>query len=152
MDIKWKKRFLKMANDVSSWSKDESTKVGSVITTEDRAPVSFGYNGFPPGVNDNDEAKHQRPEKYFYFTHSEINAILQADRQQLKDSVLFVTHYPCADCTKAIIKSGIKEVVYIKENGVDGPLKDRFKDNFAASTSMFNEVGTILTPISIEDL
>lgn len=76
-----------------------------------------------------------------YTTHAELNAILQADRARLVNSTIYVTHFPCADCARAIIKSGIGEVVYNKDNGPTGPLAERFKESFAATEQMFNETG-----------
>lgn len=141
MKLMWEQRFLELANNISLWSKDRSTKVGAVIISCNKEPVSFGYNGFPPGVNEDDNSRHERPTKYLYTTHAELNAILQADRNRLVGSTIFVTHFPCADCARAIIKSGITKVVYNNENGPGtGPLSERFKDSFAATIEMFNEV------------
>lgn len=140
MNLIWEQRFLDLANNISTWSKDRSTKVGAVIITENKEPVSFGYNGFPPGVDETDDTRHERPAKYLYTTHAELNAILQADRKQLVNSTIFVTHFPCADCARAIIKSGITKVVYDNNNGPNGSLGERFKDSFAATIEMFNEV------------
>lgn len=141
MNSIWEQRFLDLANNISLWSKDRSTKVGAVIITKDKEPVSFGYNGFPPGVAEDKDERHERPTKYLYTTHAELNAILQADRNRLIGSTIFVTHFPCADCARSIIKSGISQVVYNKDNGPTGSLGDRFKDSFAATIEMFNETG-----------
>lgn len=141
MDLHWENRFLSLANNIANWSKDRSTQVGAVIITENKEPVSFGYNGFPPKVDESNDDRHERPAKYLYTTHAELNAILQADRQRLVGSTIFVTHFPCADCARAIIKSGIKYVIYNNDNGPTGPLSERFKSSFEASIEMFNETG-----------
>ncbi len=66
MDVlkpKWAGRLLKLSNEVSTWSKDQSTKVGAIITTKDGSPVSWGFNGMPMGIDEEVESRHQRPEK-----------------------------------------------------------------------------------------
>jgi dCMP deaminase len=150
MDDKWNQRFINLATEVSSWSKDTSTKVGAVIMTADRLPVSFGYNGMPPGIDDTKHERHQRPEKYFWFEHAERNAIYQADRHLLTGSVMYVTHFPCADCARAIIKSKISEIVYDESSGINSPHCQRNLPMYRASLEMLTEAGIKLTPIKIE--
>jgi len=100
-------------------SKDSSTQVGAVIIdNKTRKIVSSGYNGFPRHIDDN-EIPQTRPEKYFYVVHAELNAILHAQRE-LSDCSLYATVFPCSECMKAIIQSGIKRVVYLADlNGCD---------------------------------
>jgi dCMP deaminase len=109
----WDQYFLDIAGLASIRSKDPSTQVGAVIVKNNNI-LSTGYNGFPRGVNDNDESRYERPEKYLWTIHAEENAIFNASRNgvALEDSILYVTPmHPCLDCAKAIAQSGIKEVV-----------------------------------------
>lgn len=152
MNHTWNVRFLKLAKEVSSWSKDQSSQVGAVIVTPDKNPVSFGYNGMPPGIDDSVSSRHERPEKYFWMEHAERNAIYQADRHLLKDSIIYVTHHPCADCARAIIKSKISEVVIIEENGLDSEVVKRNQNNFDVSRQMLEESGIIVRTVKQEDL
>ena len=116
MDVlskKWTNRFISLAREVASWSKD-TTKVGAVIVTMDGDPVSFGYNGFPRGVKESPE-RLMRPAKYQYTVHAERNAIYLA-RSGLKNTIMFVTHKPCPECAKAIAQSGIMHLVVDTES------------------------------------
>jgi dCMP deaminase len=110
LNEKWIERFLNMASLISQWSKDESTKVGSVIVSPDGDPISFGYNGFPRGVLEFPE-RSERPLKYNFSEHAERNAIYLS-RRDLRDCVMFCTHFPCCDCARAIIQSGIGTLVF----------------------------------------
>ena len=109
---KWDTRFMELANMVASWSKDTNRKVGAVIVNDDKIVVSMGYNGQPRGCNDNIESRNDRPAKYFYFEHSERNSLYSAVRLgvSVKDCVMYVTSFPCADCARAIIQTGIKKI------------------------------------------
>ena len=110
---KWDVRFLRLALEVSTWSKDRSTQVGAVIVGDDRSPGPYGYNGFPRFIDDEKEERHIRPTKYDWTEHAERNAIYNAARMgvALKGSTIYVTHVPCADCARAIIQVGITRVV-----------------------------------------
>ena len=68
LDDKWKKRFIQLSKEISTWSKDPSTKVGALIISEDRNIVSTGYNGFPRGIEDTEERLNNRELKY-KFSH-----------------------------------------------------------------------------------
>lgn len=110
----WDEYFIKMAQLVSTKSKDRSTKVGAVIV-QARSPISTGFNGFPRGVVDFKEERHERPLKYLITEHAERNAIFNAAREGIRTlgSTLYMYGggYPCADCARAIVQSGIKEFV-----------------------------------------
>jgi len=115
----WEEYFMSLALVASLKSKDPSTQVGAVIIdNRTRKLVSSGYNGFPRYIDD-DMIPQTRPEKYLYVVHAELNAILHAQRE-LSDCSLYVTVFPCADCMKAMVQSGIKRVVYLNDlNGSD---------------------------------
>ena len=113
--ISWDEYFMAIAEVVKLRSKDPNTKVGACIVKDNKI-LSTGYNGFPRGCNDNkypwDKGNENEVDnKYFYVVHAELNAILNST-QSVKDSTIYVTLYPCNECAKAIIQSGIKKVIY----------------------------------------
>lgn len=114
----WDDYFMKMADLVASKSKDRSMKCGCVVVGEGNTVLSTGYNGFPRGVNDEDEALHQRPEKYLWTSHDVANAVFNAARNgtKLLDSRAYVTGHPCHDCARAVLQSGIIEVILPTKN------------------------------------
>ena len=98
-------------------SKDPSTQVGACIVSPDNKILSIGYNGMPIGCSDDDfpwEKTDETPEhsKYFYSTHSELNAILNYRGGSLEGTTIYVTLFPCNECAKAIIQAGIKRIIY----------------------------------------
>ena len=113
--ISWDDYFMGVAHLSALRSKDPSTQVGAVIVDENKKIVGIGYNGFPSGVSD-DEFPWDREgdfteSKYAYVVHAELNAILNAPRQ-VRGCTLYVSLFPCNECAKAIIQSGIDEIVY----------------------------------------
>jgi dCMP deaminase len=106
---KWNDRFMSLAILVGSWSKDPSTKVGSVIVDHQRRVVAVGYNGFPRNVEDTAERHNDKPTKYKLIVHAEANAILNANKS-VERCVLYATRPPCSECTKLIIQSGITDI------------------------------------------
>ena len=114
--ISWDEYFMGVAFLSAMRSKDPHTQVGACIVSEDNKILSMGYNGFPWGFSD-DEFPWKREgypldNKYFYTTHSELNAILNYRGGSLEGSKLYVSLFPCNECAKAIIQSGIKTVIY----------------------------------------
>lgn len=133
----WDKRFLDMAQLVSTWSKDPSTKVGAVITDSQNRVVSVGYNGFPVGISDDDRLNF-RSTKYDIIIHAEINAITFANRS-LKDCTLYTHPFePCSKCASVVIQSGIKRVVS------EPNLESRWEESFEISRQLFREAGVEL--------
>ena len=113
--LKWDKRYMQIAIEVSKWSKDPSTKVGAVIVGKKGQIVSQGYNGFPRGIKDSWERLNTRETKYKFILHAEMNAILNAlyNGSSVNDCTIYVHGLPvCNECAKAIIQSGIREVIY----------------------------------------
>ena len=133
---KWDERFMELAMHVSDWSKDPSTKVGSVIVAPDRRIMSLGYNGFPRGVTDLEERLNDRPTKYAFVAYAERNALDNVD-VNLRECTLFVTLQPCADCTKSIIQKGITKVVC----AVDKSKVDHYNTFIKYSLVMLKEAG-----------
>ena len=108
----WDQRFLNIAEEIASWSKDVGTRVGSVLVM-DRRIVATGYNGFPAGILDSPERYENRELKLAYTVHAEVNALLNAAKNgaQTKGSTLYVTFSPCIHCSTAIIQAGVSKVV-----------------------------------------
>lgn len=114
--INWDEYFMGMAKLSALRSKDPNTKVGACIVDEDHKVVSNGYNGMPKGVDETKLSWNKGEgldSKYLYVCHAEFNAILNTrNNAALKGCTLYVTLFPCNECTKAIIQTGIKEIVY----------------------------------------
>lgn len=112
MSEKWSRRWVRLAHEVASWSKDH-VQVGAVIVDHNRNPRGFGYNGPPRMIQDHQPDRWQKPKKAFYFEHAERNVIYACARNGIScdDCTMYVTHFPCCDCTRAIIQSGITKVV-----------------------------------------
>ena len=106
----WASYFFKIAEAVSTRSHDAQTKVGAVIVDKYNRILSTGYNGFPPGCDD-DNLPNTRPEKYPFMIHAELNAIIST-KVDLKESTLYTTYSPCIECAKAIAAAGIRKVYY----------------------------------------
>ena len=136
---KWDKRFLDLAKHVAEWSKDPSTKVGSVIVRPDRTIASVGYNGFPRGTDDSPELYENRAVKYERVVHAECNAILNA-KEPLDGCSCYIWPLPsCANCAATIIQAGIFRVVY----PLGHPTAERFKDSIEIGGQMFEEAGIL---------
>jgi len=145
---KWSARFLKLALEISSWSKDTSTKVGAVIMDKNGEPVSWGYNGMPPGVDDTIAERMERPVKYCYMEHAERNAIYQASKKMNKGHI-FITHPPCTDCARGIIKKKLKRVIVDGANGINSEFGARYADSFKHTMIMFEEAGVEYVEIDL---
>jgi dCMP deaminase len=135
--ISWDEYFMGVADLSSKRSKDETSQVGACIVNEKNHIVGIGYNGFPIGCSD-DELPWEREgtflqTKYAYVVHAEANAILNANAK-LDDSRIFVTLFPCNECAKLIIQSGIKEVIYLEDKYPD-------MDMTKASKKLFDMAG-----------
>lgn len=115
--INWDEYFMGVAYLTAMRSKDPNTQVGACIVSPSNRILSMGYNGFPNGISDDDfpwNRDNTDPvyNKYFYTTHSELNAILNYRGGTLEGAKLYVTLFPCNECAKAIIQAGIKSLVY----------------------------------------
>ncbi|MCH2185087.1 dCMP deaminase family protein [Myxococcota bacterium] len=139
MSEKWDRRFLELASHISTWSKDPSTKVGCVVVGEDREIRSTGFNGFPRGIEDDEERLGDRSLKYPLICHAEENAIMHAARigVSLKGSTAYVTWPPCSRCARSLIQAGVSEIVY--PAGIEIP--ERWQEDFAIALGMMGEAG-----------
>jgi dCMP deaminase len=135
---KWDDKFLGLAREVSTWSKDPSTKVGAVIVDANCRVVSLGYNGFPSYIEDTEERLNNRELKLRYTVHAEINAILQA-RQSVKGCTLYTVPFmPCANCALQVIQAGI-DVVIAPEATPEQ--EARWGESFKLTRALFEEAG-----------
>jgi dCMP deaminase len=113
-DKKWDLRFLKLAKEVSTWSKDPTTKVGAIFVSQDKKIISTGYNGFATKVDDNKERYDDRETKIKLVVHAEINAIIYANRNELVNSYLYTYPLmPCSNCMAAVINCGCKTIISV---------------------------------------
>lgn len=139
--ISWDEYFMGVAYLSSMRSKDPNTQVGACIVSHKNKILSMGYNGLPIGCSD-DEFPWNRVEKdpvlnkYFYTTHSELNAILNYRGGSLEGSKMYVTLFPCNECAKAIIQAGITKIVYADDKYDDTPA-------VVASKKMLDAAGVV---------
>ena len=129
--ITWDQYFMGVALIAAERSKDPSSQVGACIVDSENRIVSTGYNGAPRGYDDDKDMTWEREgnfleTKYAYVAHSELNAILNS-KIPVAGCKLYVTLFPCNECAKAIIQSGIKEFVYLsdKYDGKDGNIASK---------------------------
>lgn len=133
--LSWDEYFMAVAKLSAGRSKDPSTQVGACIVSKDNRILSIGYNGAPNDFSDdsfpwNREGNNQCETKYPYVCHAELNSILNytGSRKDLVGAKIYVDLFPCNECAKIIIQSGIKEVIY---------LSDKYKDSDNNKTSRF---------------
>ncbi len=121
--ITWDEYFMGVAKLAACRSKDPSTQVGACVVSPENIIISTGYNGMPMGCSDDEFPWNRDGEetKYPYVVHAELNAILNANGRDLRGSRVYVALFPCNECAKAIIQSGIKEVVYLSDKYAGTP-------------------------------
>jgi dCMP deaminase len=137
--ITWDEYFMGVAQLSALRSKDPNTQVGSCIVSSTHKILSMGYNGFPKGCSDDDfpwnrDGDDPLKNKYFYSTHSELNAILNYRGGSLEGAKIYVSLFPCNECAKAIIQAGIRTVIYDCDKYADTP-------SVIASKRMFDAAG-----------
>lgn len=132
---KWDSRFLGLAFEVATWSKDPSTKVGCVLVDNSLRVIGLGFNGFPSGMNDAPELYADRETKYKRTIHAEVNAILNANGS-VEESTAYVTAAPCTSCALVLIQSGIDRVVYPAPSA---DLMSRWGESINYSRKLFEE-------------
>ena len=150
IDSKWDARFMRLAKEISTWSKDPSSQIGAVIVNDERRILSTGYNGFPRGIEDTEERLNNKEEKYPRIVHAELNALLGAlyNGVSVKDAILYVYGLPvCADCTKSVIQAGIKRVV-VNMSALDN--EKWAKQWNEISKPMFQEAGVSISYLNTE--
>ena len=144
MSKKWDDRYLQLAREVSTWSKDPSTQCGALLIGDSGQVLSQGYNGFPRGMDDDPKLYNERDIKYTRIVHAEMNAIFNASRSgiSLKGSTAYVHGLPCChECAKALIQVGVKRVVMGKANNI------RWNDSCGDAMDFFKEAVVEITYI-----
>ena len=146
--LSWDEYFMGIACLAAMRSKDPSTQVGACIVNKENRIMSMGYNGMPRSCSD-DEFPWGRDDaplnsKYLYVCHAEFNAILNCERGNLRGCTVYSTLFPCNECAKAIIQSGITEVVYMADKYAD-------TDSVIASKRMFDAAGVLYRPYAMSN-
>lgn len=144
---KWFKRYMDLAEQVSTWSKDPNTKVGAVIVGSKGQILTQGYNGFPRRIKDTEKRLEDRDTKLKYVVHAEMNAIFNATYSgvSLDGATLYVYGLPiCSECAKGIIQVGIKKVVIQTESISSRP---QWEESWKLSAEMFREAGVTIFEI-----
>ncbi len=148
--INWDEYFMAIAKLSAMRSKDPSTQVGACIVSDDNRILSVGYNGAPNGFDDEKFPWGRDGEnlntKYPYVCHAEMNAILnyRGYKKDLERAKIYVDLFPCNECAKIIIQSGIKEVIYLSD-------KYSNSENNIASRKLFDECGVKYSKINVEN-
>lgn len=141
--LSWDEIFMMIAKIIAQKSKDPSTQTGAVVVGRDNMILGLGYNDWPSGVkegtfswskNYGDSKKDILNTKYPYVVHAEINAVLNANRP-IKDGKIYCLLFPCIECAKIIIQSGIRTLIYEDDR------RDKDVNSFAASKKLFDAAG-----------
>ena len=136
--INWDAYFMGIALLSTERSKDPNTAVGSCIVSSENKILSVGYNGMPVGCSDDEfpwlRNGNPMDTKYLYVCHAELNAILNYSGTNMQGAKIYTTLFPCNECTKALIQSGIKEIIYMSDKYAD-------TDSVRASKRMMDCVG-----------
>ena len=135
---KWHERFIKLAHEVSEWSKDPSTKVGCVLVKNKRV-ISTGYNGFPKNISDSFDRLMDREQKYEITVHAEVNAITTAALHGVstEEATAYITFNPCSRCASVLINAGIDSVYVSTRNDIP----TRWLENFILASNLLAEAG-----------
>lgn len=146
--ISWDQYFMGVASLSALRSKDPSTQVGACLVNEDKRIIGIGYNGLPQVLSDDEfpwvKDGNFEETKYPYVVHAEANAILNAT-QSLKHATCYVTLFPCHECTKLLIQSGVKELVYKENKYEDTP-------SHKAALRMLEKANIVIRQCAHEDL
>ena len=142
MSNKWDKRYMDLAKQVGTWSKDPSKQIGAVAIGSKGQVLAQGYNGFPRGIDDNESRLNTKETKYKYVVHAEMNLIYNATFNgiSLNGSTVYVSGLPvCSECAKGLIQVGVKQIVMSKDSleGAD----EKWLDSFELTIALVNEAG-----------
>lgn len=132
----WDKKYIRLAREISSWSKDPSRQIGAVAIGEKGQVLAQGYNGFPRGIEDSADRLNNRKEKYKYVVHAEMNCIYNATYNgvSLNGSTMYIYGLPvCSECAKGLIQVGIKRVV-------STAITDATPENWVESTKLTKQI------------
>ena len=139
--IGWDEYFMAIAFLSAKRSKDPCTQVGACIVNDEKRIVGIGYNGMPTGCSDDQfswkkDSSNLLDTKYLYVCHAEVNAILNKNSSDVKNCTIYVGLFPCNECAKVIIQSGIKLVIYMSD-------KHAHKVETVAAKKMFDAAGVV---------
>ena len=153
--ISWDEYFMGVAMLAARRRKDPNTQVGACIVSQDNIIISTGYNGMPKGCSDDEfpwdrKGENEAATKYPYVVHAELNAILNASGRDLRGSRIYVALFPCNECAKAIIQSGIKEVIYLSDKYHDTMLNLVSKRMLSAAGVKFTQLKTTVKSITLD--
>lgn len=135
-DRKWDYRFVNLAREISTWSKDPSTQIGAIAVDSKRRIIATGYNGFPSGMCDDESLYNNREEKLKRIIHAEMNVIYNAAEHgvSLSGATLYVWGLPvCSHCALGVIQSGISRVVMVNTK----PHDERWNESWKLTEEMF---------------
>ena len=143
--MSWVNKFHRVANLISSFSKDPSTQVGAVAFDHSNRIIETGYNGLPRNVVDLPE-RMERPQKYLWTAHAEENLVAHAARSRLEGTTVVVTHFPCARCARMLINAGVAMVIYREQaTAMDN-------EEFVVARQMFKEANIVISQLEKESL
>ena len=150
--ISWDEYFMGIAMLAAKRSKDPNTQVGACIVSQDNIIISTGYNGMPKGCSDDDYPWEREGDvtKYPFVVHAELNAVLNANGRDLRGSKLYVALFPCNECAKAIIQSGVKEVYYLSDKYADSMSTLASKRMMMSAGVKFTQLRTSLKEITLD--
>jgi dCMP deaminase len=143
--LTWKQRFLRLAIEVSSWSKDPKGGVGAVLVDQRKRVIGLGFNGFPDRIADREELLTDQAAKLPRMIHAEMNAVLNATRS-VQGAAMFTTLTPCAECAKLIIQAGVEAIYRLPHP------EHRHKswtDSFATADRIFAEAGVRVETVAL---
>ena len=149
--ISWDEYFMGVAVLASKRSKDPNTQVGACIVGSNNIILSTGYNGFPIGCSDDEYPwdREGNETKYPYVVHAELNAILNANGKSLHGAKIYVALFPCNECAKAIIQSGIREVIYLSDKYADSDATKASKRMLTSAGVKFTHLDTDIKSLEI---
>ena len=150
--LSWDEYFMGVAKLAARRSKDPSTQVGACIVSPENIIISTGYNGMPKGCSDDafPWGREGAETKYPYVVHAELNAILNANGRDLRNSRVYVALFPCNECAKAIIQSGVKEVVYLSDKYANTPGVQASKRMLDAAGVKYSQLRPAMKSITLD--
>lgn len=152
--LKWDEYFMGIAMLSAERSKDPSTRVGACIVNQDNRILSVGYNGMPKGCSDEEYPWERDGDfldtKYPYVCHAEMNAILNYTGVNMKGAKIYVTLFPCNECTKALIQTGISEIIYYCDKYAKTPAVKASKRMMDSAGVIYRQYQSVDKSIQIE--
>lgn len=147
LTLPWDRRFMRLAREIASWSKDPSTGTGCVLVNEARHVVSLGYNGFPSRFPDLHSTLENREQRLAYTIHAEVNAVLQATGRTKGTTAYVYPWPPCVDCAKVLSQAWVKRVVALEATPEQ---EERWGDSFRRMEIMFRESRIVFETVTPE--